>query len=174
MKVKSLDPIIGLIVCVALLLSAALLTGAEANAATKNTPASDFTLKGRDGANHRLSEEIGNIVIVNFWASWCGPCREELPAFEALHQEYADLGVTIYGVNVDDAPEKANVLLKDIKVSFPVLYDTNGEVSKLYEVSAMPTTVMVDRDGNTRLIHKGYKSGDEKRYEKVIKALLRE
>ena len=174
MKVKNLDPITSLVASVFILLSIALLVCTDAHAATKNTPASDFTLKGRDGANHRLSEEVGNIVIVNFWASWCGPCREELPAFESLYQEYADLGVTVYGVNVDDDPEKANVLLKDIDVSFPVLFDTNGDVSKLYDVSAMPTTVMVDRDGNTRLIHKGYKSGDEKRYEQAIKALLRE
>lgn len=174
MKVKNLDPITSLVASVFILLSTALLVCTDAHAATKNTPASDFTLKGRDGANHRLSEEVGNIVIVNFWASWCGPCREELPAFESLYREYADLGVTVYGVNVDDDPEKANVLLKDIDVSFPVLFDTNGDVSKLYDVSAMPTTVMVDRDGNTRLIHKGYKSGDEKRYEQAIKALLRE
>lgn len=174
MKAKNLDPITSLVASVFILLSITLLVCTDAYATTKNTPASDFTLKGRDGANHRLSEEVGNIVIVNFWASWCGPCREELPAFESLYQEYADLGVTVYGVNVDDDPEKANVLLKDIDVSFPVLFDTNGDVSKLYDVSAMPTTVMVDRDGITRLIHKGYKSGDEKRYEQAIKALLRE
>ena len=174
MKVKSLDPIIGLIVCVALLLSAALLTGAEANAATKNTPASDFTLKGRDGANHRLSEEIGNIVIVNFWASWCGPCREELPEMEALQQKYQDLGFTVIAVNVDDKPEKADVLLNDIEVSFPVLFDSAGEVSELYDVSAMPTTVIVDRNGLARLTHKGYKSGDELKYDKAIKLLMRE
>ncbi|MDO6565562.1 TlpA disulfide reductase family protein [Alteromonas sp. 1_MG-2023] len=174
MKAKILDPFTSLAASVTVLLCVALLLCTEANAATKNAPAPDFTLKGKDEANHRLSEEVGNIVIVNFWASWCGPCREELPTFESLYEEYADLGVTILGVNVDDDPEKANVLLKDISVSFPVLYDTSGDVSKLYDVSAMPTTVMIDRDGNTRLIHKGYKSGDEVRYEKALKLLLRE
>jgi len=134
----------------------------------------DFTLKSRDGGNIKLSEQRGNIVLVNFWASWCGPCREELPAFEDLYQEYQDMGVEILAVNVDDEAEKANVLLQDIEVSFPVLYDTSGEVSELYDVSAMPTTVLIDRDGNVRVIHPGYRSGDEKKYEKAIKMLMRE
>ena len=174
MKVKHFDSISCLIAFVTILLGLAVTTATRAEQPAINAPAIDFTLKGKDGANHRLSEEIGNIVIVNFWASWCGPCREELPAFETLYQEYADLGVTVLGVNVDDDSSKAFVLLKDIDVSFPVLYDPDGTVSELYDVSAMPTTVMVDRNGNTRLIHKGYKSGDEKHYEKAIKSLLRE
>ncbi len=134
----------------------------------------DFTLKSRDGDNIKLSEQRGNIVLVKFWASWCGPCREELPAFEALYQEYQDLGVEILAINVDDEAEKANVLLQDIEVSFPVLFDTSGEVSQLYDVSAMPTTVIVDRDGNVRVLHPGYRKGDEKKYEKAIKLLMRE
>jgi peroxiredoxin len=134
----------------------------------------DFTLKSRDGGNIKLSEQRGNIVLINFWASWCGPCREELPAFEALYQEYQDLGVEILAVNVDDEAEKANVLLQDIEVSFPVLFDTSGEVSQLYDVSAMPTTVIVDRDGNIRVLHPRYRKGDEKKYEKAIKLLMRE
>lgn len=174
MKFKLINSFTGLALAVFVLLALTVSTASEASAPVKNQPASDFTLKSRDGDNRRLSEERGNIVIVNFWASWCGPCREELPAFEEMYQEYADLGVTILGVNVDDDSRKADVLLNDIDITFPVLYDPNGEVSELYDVSAMPTTVMIDRDGNTRLIHKGYKSGDEKSYEKAIKLLLRE
>lgn len=141
---------------------------------TSGDQSPDFTLKSRDGGNIKLSEQRGNIVLVNFWASWCGPCREELPAFEKLYQEYQDLGVEILAVNVDSEAEKANVLLDDIEVSFPVLFDTSGEVSQLYDVSAMPTTVLVDRDGNVRLLHPGYRKGDEKKYEKAIKMLMRE
>jgi peroxiredoxin len=141
---------------------------------TSGEQSPDFTLKSRDGGNIKLSEQRGNIVLVNFWASWCGPCREELPAFEKLYQEYQDLGVEILAVNVDSEAEKANVLLDDIEVSFPVLFDTSGEVSQLYDVNAMPTTVLVDRDGNVRLLHPGYRKGDEKKYEKAIKMLMRE
>lgn len=136
--------------------------------------APDFTLKSKDSGNMRLSEQRGNIVMVNFWASWCGPCREELPEMEAIYQEYRDLGFEILAVNVDDHPDKADVLLDDIEVTFPVLYDTDGKVSQLYDVNAMPTTVIIDRDGNQRLLHLGYRRGDEVKYEKAIKMLIRE
>jgi len=136
--------------------------------------APDFTLGSKEGGNVRLQEQRGNVVLINFWASWCGPCREELPYLEELQQEYADLGFTILAVNVDQDPSKADILLNDIPVSFPVLFDVNDDVSKLYDVQAMPTTVIVDRDGNQRLLHKGYKSGDEVKYKQAVKALLRE
>lgn len=136
--------------------------------------APDFTLKSRSGENLRLAEQRGNIVLINFWASWCGPCREELPKFEAMQQQYQDLGFTVFAVNVDDDPDKADVLLDDIDVSFPVLFDPKGDVSKLYDISAMPTTVVVDRNGNARLTHEGYRSGDEVKYDKAVKLLMRE
>jgi peroxiredoxin len=158
----------------ALVLSLALSSASTIAKPVTGEKSPDFTLKSRDGGNMKLSEQRGNIVLVNFWASWCGPCREELPAFEELYQEYQDMGVEILAVNVDDEAEKANVLLQDIEVSFPVLFDTSGEVSKLYDVNAMPTTVLVDRDGNVRLLHPGYRKGDEKKYEKAIKMLMRE
>lgn len=149
-------------------------TALTARAETTQKPAPDFTLKSKTGENLRLDEQKGNVVLINFWASWCGPCREELPHFEALQQEYEDLGFTVLAVNVDEDPSKANVLLDDIPVSFPVLFDDNDKVSKLYDVRAMPTTVIVDRDGNMRMTHYGYKSGDEAKYKTVVKALIRE
>ncbi len=139
-----------------------------------SSPAPDFTLKSKDSGNIRLSEQRGNMVLINFWASWCGPCRQELPEMEALYQEYQDMGFEILAVNVDDDSSKANILLDDVEVSFPVLYDPEGQVSQLYDVNAMPTTVIVDRDGNQRLVHLGYRAGDEAKYEKAIKMLLRE
>jgi peroxiredoxin len=93
---------------------------------------------------------------------------------EAIYQNYRDLGFEILAVNVDDQPEKADVLLNDIEVSFPVLYDTDGKVSELYDVNAMPTTVIIDRNGKQRLLHMGYRKGDEVKYEKAIKLLMRE
>jgi peroxiredoxin len=150
----------------------------HASAASKNAEeavvAPDFTLKSKSGTNMRLAEQKGNIVLVNFWASWCGPCRAELPEFEKMQQDYQDLGFTVMAVNVEDDSRKADVLLRDIEVSFPVLFDPEGDVSELYDVSAMPTTVVIDRDGNQRLLHKGYKRGDEKKYRQFVKQLLRE
>jgi len=146
----------------------------QAFAKAEKALAPDFTLPSKESGNLRLSEQRGNIVMVNFWASWCGPCREELPEMEALYQEYADMGFEILAVNVDDEVSKADILLNDIEVTFPVLYDTAGDVSQLYDVNAMPTTVIIDRDGNQRLLHLGYRAGDEVKYEKAIKMLLRE
>ncbi|WP_299079835.1 TlpA disulfide reductase family protein [uncultured Paraglaciecola sp.] len=158
----------------AILIIGTLFNGVNAYAAASNGPAPDFTLASKNSGNVRLQEQLGNVVLINFWASWCGPCREELPHLEALQQEYADLGFTILAVNVDENSAKADILLNDISVSFPVLFDVNDDVSKLYDVQAMPTTVLVDRDGNQRLLHKGYKSGDEIKYKQAVKALLRE
>ncbi|WP_371195291.1 TlpA disulfide reductase family protein [Glaciecola sp. SC05] len=152
----------------------ALILSSSSALASEPALAPDFTLKSKESGNIRLSEQRGNIVMVNFWASWCGPCREELPEMEEIYQEYRDLGFEILAVNVDDHPDKANVLLDDIEVSFPVLYDTDGNVSQLYDVNAMPTTVIIDRDGNQRLLHLGYRKGDEVKYEKAIKMLMRE
>ncbi|MEM0910066.1 MAG: TlpA disulfide reductase family protein [Pseudomonadota bacterium] len=151
-----------------------LLLGALSAQTSAAEMAEDFVLKSKDSGNMRLSDQRGNIVMINFWASWCGPCREELPLMEDLYQEYQDLGFEILAVNVDDQESKADVLLNDIEVSFPVLYDTSGEVSQLYNVSAMPTTVFVDRDGLQRILHPGYRAGDEVKYEKAIKMLVRE
>ncbi len=154
--------------------AAAISAATLASALTIDEPAPDFTLKSRDGNNLRLNEFKGEVVLVNFWASWCGPCRVEMPHLEDLQQKYGDLGFTVLGVNVDKDPALADKILKDIPVSFPVLLDPKGQVSALYEVNAMPITVMVDKDGKIRDIHKGYKAGYEKKYAKQIKALIRE
>ncbi len=140
----------------------------------KRTAAPDFTLKSRDGKNVRLSDLRGQVVLLNFWASWCGPCRQEMPILDAIHNKYKDLGFSVLGVNLDAKSKKAINYLKDTPVSFPVLYDPKGDVSSQYGVQAMPSTVIIDKDGNVRFLHEGYKSGYEDDYRKQIKSLLRE
>ena len=145
-----------------------------ANASDISGKAPDFTLKSSSGKNLRLSDYRGNVVLLNFWASWCGPCRQEMPLLEAMYKKYKKLGFVILGVNVEQDSSKANAYLSDVSVSFPILYDNNNTASKLYNVSAMPTTVIIDRNGNMRYLHKGYKPGYEKDYKKQVKALIRE
>ena len=157
-----------------LLLLASLLLMAPIHAASVQGKAPDFTLKSNSGKNIKLSELRGQVVLLNFWASWCGPCRQEMPLLEKLQRRYSSLGFTVLGVNVEEDPRKAKTLLKDISVSFPILFDTRNKVSKQYKVSAMPSTVMIDRDGNMRYLHKGYKPGDEAQYKKWVKQLIRE
>jgi thiol-disulfide isomerase/thioredoxin len=145
-----------------------------AGAAAVKGPAPNFTLKSLGGKNLKLSEMTGNVVLINFWASWCGPCREEMPLLNALHKKYAPLGFTVLGVNVEEDMDGAMSFLEYVPVDFPILLDNTNKVSKQYKVVAMPTTVVVDRDGNMRYLHEGYKPGDEKKYRQMIKKLVRE
>jgi peroxiredoxin len=153
---------------------AGLLVTGQVNAEITGGAAPDFTLKSHSGENLRLSEFRGEVVMINFWASWCGPCRQEMPLLEELYSQYQPLGFTILGVNVEEDSSKAKQLLKEIPVNFPVLFDNNSDVSKLYNVVAMPSTVLVDRDGNIRYLHKGYKPGYEEAYQQQVRALVRE
>ena len=145
-----------------------------ASAAAVKGPAPNFTLKSMSGKNLKLSEMTGNVVLINFWASWCGPCREEMPYLNALHKKYAPLGFTVLGVNVEEQLDGARGFLSNVPVDFPILLDNTNKVSKQYKVVAMPTTVVIDRDGNMRYLHEGYKSGDEKKYRQMVKKLVRE
>jgi len=136
--------------------------------------APDFTLKSNQGKNIRLEDLRGQVVMLNFWASWCGPCRQEMPLMDEIYKKYEKLGFTILAVNVDEDSADADRFLDAVPVSFPVLYDSESRISELYEVDAMPTTIMIDRDGNRRFMHRGYKPGYEDDYRKQAKKLIRE
>ena len=143
-------------------------------ATTQANTAPDFTLKARDGNNLRLAEQRGDIMLINFWASWCGPCIQEMPQLDKLAQKYQALGVQVWGINVENDPSAAKAYLSKVNVEFPILFDLDNSVSKAYRVEAMPTTVILDKNGSVRSVHRGYKPGYEKKYEDDIKGLLRE
>ena len=136
--------------------------------------APDFALKSATGENLRLSEYRGDVVMINFWATWCGPCRQEMPLLNELFDRYERVGFNLLGVNIDDDSRRAMQMVEDLGVSFPVLFDETKEVSKLYQVEAMPVTVIVDREGVVRYVHHGYKPGYEEHYLTEIRTLLRE
>jgi peroxiredoxin len=136
--------------------------------------APDFALKSASGENMRLSEYRGNVVMINFWATWCGPCRQEMPLLNELYSRYERVGFSLLGVNIDDDSKRALQMAEELGVSFPVLFDERKEVSKLYQVEAMPVTVLVDREGRVRHVHLGYKPGYEEKYLTEIRSLLRE
>ena len=137
-------------------------------------PAPNFTLTDRDGNTVSLEDLRGQVVMINFWASWCGPCREEMPRRVQIHQRYQPRGVTLLGVNVEENSSDAVSWLKDRPVSYPILLDPDNGVSKLYDVVAMPSTVIVDRQGNVRFLHHGYQAGYEDQYQDQIRQLVRE
>jgi peroxiredoxin len=136
--------------------------------------APDFALKSANGENLRLSEYRGDVVMINFWATWCGPCRQEMPLLDELYTRYQRVGFSLLGINIDDDSRRAMQMVEDLGVQFPVLFDERKEVSKLYEVEAMPVTILLDREGTVRHVHHGYKPGYEEKYLTQIRSLLRE
>jgi len=137
-------------------------------------PAPQFTLTAKGGSDVSLSQYKGQVVMINFWASWCGPCRQEMPLLESIYKKYNKLGFTMIGVNVEPDSKAADDWLKATPVSFPILYDRDSKVSKLYDVAGIPSTVIIDRNGNLRKLHRGYKPGDENEYLDSIRTLIRE
>ena len=145
-----------------------------ASSTLEGQSAPDFVLKSSAGNNLRLSEYRGDVVMINFWATWCGPCRQEMPLLDDLYRRYERVGFTLLGVNIDDDSRRAMKMIEELGVNFPVLFDDGKDVSKLYAVEAMPVTVLVDREGTVRHVHHGYKPGYEEKYLTEIRALLRE
>ncbi|HAW14509.1 MAG TPA: TlpA family protein disulfide reductase [Cellvibrionales bacterium] len=141
---------------------------------TEVMPAPDFTLKSNSGSNIRLAEQRGNVVMLNFWASWCAPCRQEMPHLNALSQQYSALGFNLMGINVDEDPQAANRAINNLKVAFPVLFDSDSRIAELFSVDAMPTTIIIDKDGNIRHWHRGYQAGYEDSYAEQVAQLIRE
>jgi thiol-disulfide isomerase/thioredoxin len=145
-------------------------------AASSSGPAPAFKLSARGGKTIDLAQFKGQVVMINFWASWCGPCRQEMPILEDIYKKYKPMGFTMLAVNVEPDTAAAEAWLAKLSkpVTFPVAFDTDSKVSKLYKVPGMPTTVFVDRKGNFRVLHKGYKAGDENIYLSQIRSLLKE
>lgn len=155
-------------VTVAAMLATTSLVGASASMAPS------FTLPSRAGDNVSLGQLKGRVVMLNFWASWCGPCRQEMPLLDELYGKYQLAGLIMLSVNIDENAEPAIEMAQTLKVSYPVLFDTRKEVSRAYDVSAMPVTVLVDRAGVVRYVSEGYKPGYEKRYTDKLRELLNE
>src|ERR1700722_3294569 len=155
-------------------LAAALSLSAAAASIAPGAAAPGFQLHSASSTDLSLSDLKGQVVLINFWASWCGPCRQEMPVLEQLYKKYKPAGFTLLGVNVEPKSADAVGFLKATPVSFPILFDPDSKVSQLYEVSGMPSTVILDRTGKVRYIHHGYKPGEESEYQDQIRSLVRE
>jgi peroxiredoxin len=155
------------------LLAAAMPLGAHA-AVKPQQLAPDFTLARAEGGNLRLAEQRGQVVLINFWASWCGPCRVEMPHLNRLHAAYGASGFTVLGINIDDNPAHGAATAARWGLKFPVLLDASKQVTRVYDLGAMPGTVLVDRDGRVRFLHRGYRDGMEAEYERQIRELVKE
>jgi len=158
--------------CGLLLTLPALVTGASASLDGQAAP--DFVLKSLTGSNLRLSEYRGEVVMINFWATWCGRCRTEMPLLDEMYDRYRKVGFTLLGVNIDDDRRRAAEMAQSLGLKFPVLFDESKKVSRMYDVDDMPVTLLIDRGGVVRYVNNGFPPGSEEAYVDKIRTLLRE
>ncbi|MBT8468112.1 MAG: TlpA family protein disulfide reductase [Myxococcales bacterium] len=151
-----------------------LLMAAGARALTSGDSPPAIDMPDQTGAKVDLAALKGEVVLVDFWASWCGPCKKEMPFLETLHDEYAAQGLVIVGVNIDSSAKKMNKFLKKMPVSFRIVHDRKLVVANRYEPETMPTSYLIGRDGTVRYVHAGFAKGDATVLEERVKALLAE
>jgi thiol-disulfide isomerase/thioredoxin len=116
----------------------------------------------------------GNVVYVDFWASWCVPCRESFPWMKALLDKYHARGLRVITVNLDRKPDAGKKFLKELNSPLPVVFDSKGSLAKRYHLAAMPTSFVYGRDGKLRTRHEGFRSEDSAALETLINTLLEE
>lgn len=112
-----------------------------------------------DGAPFDLAAQRGKLVLVDFWASWCEPCRRELPVLEALHREHAAAGLVVVGVSVDEQQADAEAFLKQVQLSFPIVFDGDRSLGKTWSPPKMPSVYLIERDGTIARVFEGEKPG---------------
>ena len=115
---------------------------------TDGEAAPDFEVETFDGETLKLSDLNGKVVVLNFWASWCPPCRWEMPFFETMWQEYQEQGVVFLGIAMSDTLENVKAFAEEAGVTYPVALDTTTEIARDYEVLTLPTTYFIGKDGN--------------------------
>jgi thiol-disulfide isomerase/thioredoxin len=130
----------------------------------------DFVLKDQHNVPVKMADYKGKVVLLNFWATWCGPCKVEIPAFVELYDQYKDKGLIIVGVSVDDSPEQLQAFMKEYKMNYPVLQMTPDVETAFGPFYGYPTSFFIARDGTICVKHLG--PATKEQFEREIKALL--
>ena len=136
------------------------------------TLAPEIGLKDLSGRGVSIASLKGKVILVDFWASWCAPCREELPVLEALYKKYRAKGFEIVGVNLDQSPDNVQRFLSGTPLSFRVVHDRGRAVAGRYAPTKMPSSFLIDRKGIVRHVHAGFRAADRRELEQHIAALL--
>ena len=150
-------------------------SGPGAVKASIGAPAPGFTLPALGGGEVTLSAYAGRVVLLDFWASWCAPCRDELPALELIRAEWEPRGVAFVAVNVDTDRAEAERMARELGVKMPVGLDLDQKVVPLYQPPTMPTSYLIDKKGVVRHVHEGYRGvADDQRFTRELHDLLAE
>lgn len=157
-----------------ILLLAFMVTPLLAKQPAAGSQAIDFTLARFNGEKVTLSQLQGKIVLLDFWASWCTPCREELPMLDILQKTYGKHGFEVIAVNIDNKEENALKFLEKGRVGLRALWDKDKKVVASYDVNTMPTTFIIDKRGMIRFVHSGFKTENFQYYKRQIESLLQE
>lgn len=136
--------------------------GSQVGAASPDigSPAPDFVLEDLSGNPVKLSDLKGRLVVLNFWATWCTPCRTEMPEFQEIYQQNQP-DLVVLGINLEEPPSDIQDFVSPLNITYPILLDNDGLVSKLYKVIQLPNTYFIDRDGIIRIRHIGLLSSDQ-------------
>lgn len=145
-------------------------TAAEAGAAA---PDCSLTALG-DTKAYDVSRFHGNVIYIDFWASWCGPCAKSFPFMNELHRELKDKGLRLIGVNLDENPDDAKTFLDKYPANFTIAADLDEQCARAFDVKAMPSSYLIGRDGVIRHVHLGFKSGEAKELRDLVEQVLAE
>jgi cytochrome c biogenesis protein CcmG, thiol:disulfide interchange protein DsbE len=148
------------------------LAGSLASALEVGQQAPDFDLAGKLG-NVKLSDYKGKAVYLDFWASWCGPCKQSFPWMNEMHTKYAAQGFAVVGVNVDAKQTDATSFLEQTPAKFDVVFDGKGATPRSYGIKGMPSSVLIGADGKVLAIHAGFKDEERGALEDKIKSALK-
>ena len=148
--------IVGLLLVLVLILAACGgTTGDVPEGISEGKRAPDFSLERLEGGEVSLSDHRGDVVLINFWATWCAPCRAEIPAIEAVHQARQNDGFVVLGVNYQESRDVVEPFARELAVTYPVLLDESGRIMETYRAIGLPMSVLVDREGIIRVRHTG-------------------
>lgn len=153
---------------------AALLAGVATVAAVEvGSRAPELDARTLDGERLRMRDLRGKVVIVDFWATWCEPCKKSFPAYQKLSDKFAGK-LRIVGISVDEEPDGIAAFAAETGVSFPLAWDSDQSVAAAYSPPTMPTSYVIDKNGIVRHVHDGYRPGDEATLEKHVAELVKE
>jgi len=137
----------------------------------RGEPAPDFSLATRKGTPASLSAYAGHVVLVDFWATWCDPCRLSFPQYQALARRHGN-DVVVVGISEDDEDAGIDRFIEETGAHFPVAWDGDKTLAQRYRINSMPTLFIIDKNGLVRYVHSGFRPGDEDQIDNAIKSLM--